>query len=309
MEARQRLIKVDGWQALGAWIYGGSRKRLIVYLSPITLHGGWFKEALTKMAKELEATIIAIDLPGIGQSQGGVRTGDGIGLRNKFHSYYNFDLVELSQQLQEAICWLKREFLAEKVYAMGTSIGGVIQSYLLAKDRGKCLDGAIFQAGFASSQEEIGSYVSPLILKLYQNEHYWLKRKIEKLPIPVFFFTRWSKPSWQSVFLEFWPTIRLLYRVIQDPNTSICFNLSTLESLIRAPNITLPLSVPILFLQSGKDRGIVNQGIAHLLERHPCDQTIVPLRKASHIILNDEEQTKIAINAIQQWFQDIEGRT
>lgn len=310
MQPNQILISLYGYPILGAWVYGKERQRIIAYLSPIALHGGWyqFQQGLTKIAEELKATIIAIDLPGAGQSRGGVRKGDGIGLRNKFHSYYSFDLIGLSYYLQKVICWLKSEFQVERVYSMGTSFGGIVQSYILSKDRGKCLDGAIFQAGFASSSEEMAYYVWPPILKLYQRQkRNWIKRILETRPVPLFLFTRWSKPSWQSVFGEFFPTIRLLYRVVQDPNTSICFDDSTLESLIRAPEITLPENVPILFLQSGKDRGIVNQGIVRFLERHPCEQTIVPLKEASHIILNDPEQTQLAISAIQRWLQKVEG--
>ncbi len=309
MEPREILIKIDGERgALGAWLYQGVGKRLIVYLSPICLHGGWFKEALAEVAGQLKATLVAIDLPGIGQSQGGITVGNRKGLFNKIRSCCDFELLTLCQQLQRTIHWLKQEFRPETVYILGSSMGGIVASYLLAADKGDVLDGAIFQAGFASSGAEIGQYVKPRILKISQWRHYdELKRRF-KPPIPVFVFVNWSIPSTKAVTKQFNETRKLITRFLKDPDTVISFTLKSLESLINAPEIILPPNVPVLLLKSENDLIPANQQTEAFLERHSCDKTIVSLKGAPHIVFESKEHTQAAIKAIQKWLKKVESQ-
>ncbi|MBU1045761.1 alpha/beta hydrolase [Patescibacteria group bacterium] len=309
MEPKEILIRTDGEQdALGAWLYQGAGKRLIVYLSPICLHGGWFKEALKEIAVQLEATLIAIDLPGIGQSRGGVTVGNRKGLFNKLRSCCDFELTTLCQQLQRAVYWLKQEFRPEIVYGLGSSIGGIVTSYLLAEDKGDVLDGAIFQAGFASSGAEIGQYVKPRILKIPQWRYYEELKRRFKPPIPVFVFVNWSIPSTEAVTTQFKETRKLITRFLKDPDTVISFTIESLESLINAPAIILPPNVPVLLLKSENDLIPANQQAEAFLERHPCDKTIVSLSGAPHIIFESREHTQTAIKAIQKWLEKIESQ-
>ena len=286
VQTEEIVIRTEGTN-LGARAYFGGKKRLIVYLAPICLHSGWFKKALSKIALSFQATIIAIDLPGVGLSKNEFIVRNRQGIFGKLKSYCDFDLMSFVGKVQLVLKRIKAEYDIDTVYLLGSSLGGIIASYILAQDKGEILNGVIFQAGFASSGEEIKGYVKPRILRVPEKRYYpWLKRIFKG--VPVFVFVHWSIPESQAVFRNTRQTWRLLRRFLKDSNTVISFTIRTLESLIYAPKITLPENVPVLLLRSGKDNIPANQFLETWLAQHHCPQEIVLLENAPHLLFEDE---------------------
>lgn len=305
VQTEEIIIKTEGTD-LGALVYHGGNKRLIIYFAPICLHSGWFKKALGEMAFAFEATIVAIDLPGVGLSDNKFVVNGRRGVINKLRSYCDFDLTVLSGKIQASLQWLKEKYQIERVYLFGSSLGGIIASYVLAEDKGEILDGVIFQAGFATSSEEIKRYVKPRVLKVPKRRYYpWLKKVFKG--VPVFVFLHWSMPESQAVFRETRKTWRLLKRFLRDSNTVISFTTRTLESLMYAPEIRLPEDVPVLLIRSEKDSIPANQFLEESLKQQNCPQTIVLLKNAPHLFFDDEKITSKAIKIIQDWFRGIES--
>ena len=304
MQVEEITIKTEGTD-LGARVYQGGKKRLIVYLSPICLHSGWFKEVLEKLAIQFEATIVAIDVPGIGLSPGGIVVVGRKGVIGKLFSCCDFDLTVLAEKIKRALPDLKKEYQTEKTYLLGSSLGGIISSYVLAVDQGNVLDGVIFQAGFASSGAEINQYVKPRIRKIPEQAYYsQIKKALTGLP--AFAFVYWSVPGIDSVIKQTKETAQFVDRFLKDPETVISFTIRTLESLFYAPEILLPEAVPILFLKSERDGMPVNQQIEMFLARHHCDKTIVLLKGAPHLVFDSEMHTKVAVAEIEKWFCKVE---
>ena len=281
-------------------IYHHEGCRALLYLHPAGCYAGMFQEQLKRLT-EAGFTVVAMDLPGHGRSG---RKGD-------------FTLLGAAQAVLSIGEWITGE-LGLRPGLWGSSLGGVIGSYVLVLDDERIFPAAVLHSPAATPEEVRGYSRFPRLFAELLKPYRWLEdHLIEslpadmrgylsplnpgrwKLPIPLFFNPSAGRTE---ISLE---RIGWAFAWVRHPLKTSCYTLRTFASLIDTalPGGLETIEVPVLVLLPEEDRIAPHEFIMELAAKLPHGE--IAHLPGGHNIFGTEEGTAQVITLVVEFF----GRT